>query len=242
MEIQCKSEREAVALKPAPGLAGAAFAASAPSDTTISIAAGNAKSGTLEARRIAEDTLARRCVNGDMTAADELVRSLKRVVFSALISSGVPASCFDDCFQATSLRIIEKIGSWRGDGRIASWAYAVAKSTARDFLRAVRDLQLEPDDAEFLQNRRSESPLIDDSLIDARRREFLRCVVAELPEVLSETAALFYYSEMKVDEIAATLDTPLNTVKSRLLRARAALIERAISEGWRVKGVRTNDR
>lgn len=189
-----------------------------------------------------EDALARQCVDGDISRLGDLIQSLKRVVFSALIAAGVPAPSLDDCFQATALRIIEKIGTWRGDGRIASWAYAVARSAARDFLRAVRDLPLEPDDAEFLQNRRSESPPIDDSLIDARRREFLRCVVAELPDVLSEAAVLFYYGGMKAEDIAATLDTPLNTVKSRLLRARAALIERAINEGWRVKGVRTNGR
>jgi len=51
----------------------------------------------------------------------------------------------------------------------------------------------------------------------------LKAHIARLPSEERHTLALFYLEEMKLNEIAAILEVPLGTVKSRLSRARGRL-------------------
>jgi RNA polymerase sigma-70 factor, ECF subfamily len=193
-----------------------------------------------ELNRSIEDEIARETVAGDSSRLGELLSLMKRVIVSSLISSGVHTSELEDMVQSVSIRIIEKIHTWRGEGRIGSWIYAVARSVARSHCVRKKEITLEPETAVFLADSRSSTRLIEDMDWEARRREFLRSAVMELPEDMREVVSLFYYGSMKGEEISAVLDIPLNTVKSRLLRARKALIEHAEESGWYVIGANTN--
>jgi RNA polymerase sigma-70 factor (ECF subfamily) len=63
-------------------------------------------------------------------------------------------------------------------------------------------------------------------VIADRRRRHLRDLLAELPEAQSETLAMRAVLGHSIDEIAEALDVPINTVRSRLRLAKAALRER----------------
>jgi RNA polymerase sigma-70 factor, ECF subfamily len=54
--------------------------------------------------------------------------------------------------------------------------------------------------------------------------------LAKLPSDERQALALFYLEEMKLSEIAAILDVPIGTVKSRLNRARGRLREQMTGE------------
>lgn len=57
-------------------------------------------------------------------------------------------------------------------------------------------------------------------------RADLQDALAALPTAYREVVVLHYYADLPVDEVAAVLDVPVGTVKSRLSRARAALAGR----------------
>jgi RNA polymerase sigma-70 factor (ECF subfamily) len=66
--------------------------------------------------------------------------------------------------------------------------------------------------------------------------------VAELPAIYREIVSLRFEEEMKLEEIAETLDVPLSTVKTRLRRALEALrVSLAVRlpggelPGWRIQ-------
>ncbi|MGH8254007.1 MAG: RNA polymerase sigma factor [Steroidobacteraceae bacterium] len=59
----------------------------------------------------------------------------------------------------------------------------------------------------------------------------LRELVDALPEHFRRTLTLFYYEERSVSEVAAMLGQPEGTVKTRLHRARAMLLERVRAIG-----------
>jgi RNA polymerase sigma-70 factor (ECF subfamily) len=59
----------------------------------------------------------------------------------------------------------------------------------------------------------------------------LRELVDALPEQFRRTLTLFYYEERSVSEVAAMLGQPEGTVKTRLHRARAMLLERVRALG-----------
>ena len=54
-------------------------------------------------------------------------------------------------------------------------------------------------------------------------RADLRRALAALPESFRQVVVLHYFADLPVDEIAALLEVPTGTVKSRLSRARVAL-------------------
>ena len=62
-------------------------------------------------------------------------------------------------------------------------------------------------------------------------RTDLRGALAQLPRQFREVVVLHYLGDLSVDEVAAVLDVPVGTVKSRLSRGRAALAGRL--EGYR---------
>ena len=54
-------------------------------------------------------------------------------------------------------------------------------------------------------------------------RADLRDALAAIPSTYREVVVLHYLADLPVDEVAAVLEVPVGTVKSRLSRARAAL-------------------
>jgi RNA polymerase sigma-70 factor (ECF subfamily) len=57
-------------------------------------------------------------------------------------------------------------------------------------------------------------------------RTDLRQAMAALPDAYRQVVVLHYFADLPVDEVAALLQVPSGTVKSRLSRARAALADR----------------
>ena len=57
-------------------------------------------------------------------------------------------------------------------------------------------------------------------------RPDLRDAIAELPRAYREVIVLHYLADLSVEEVAAVLDVPVGTVKSRLFRGRSALAAR----------------
>lgn len=182
-----------------------------------------------------ENEIARDAALGDRARLGDLITSLKRVIISALISAGVDAGDLDDGLQATALRVAEKLPTWRGDGRIASWVYAVARSVGRELQRKSNQVSVDPEVAAYLSDKAQaqEARPLEDEKVALERRRFLANAVSNLPKEQAEAVSLFYYGGMKAEEIADSLGLSLNTVKSRLLRGRQSLIGDAISEGWR---------
>ncbi|MFC0528160.1 RNA polymerase sigma factor [Phytohabitans kaempferiae] len=57
-------------------------------------------------------------------------------------------------------------------------------------------------------------------------RADLREAIAAIPATFREVIVLHYFADLPVEEVAAVLQVPVGTVKSRLSRGRAALAER----------------
>ena len=119
-----------------------------------------------------------------------------------------------DCFRD----LIDRIDSFELSGRLTSWFYVVAKRRALRLRRKIEREQggLESTDAETLR--------ID---VDARAGEAgdLAKLFCRLPAAQQEVLALRFVDGWELTEIAAALELPLGTVKSRLHNGLARLRE-----------------
>ena len=121
----------------------------------------------------------------------------------------------EDAFQETLIKAWKGLPSFRGESGVKTWMAHIAVNTCRDMLRS----------GWFRMMKRSE-PV--EKLFDlaAPQREddgLVRDAVLKLPGKYREVIVLYYDQGMMLREIADTLGIPINSVSTRLRRARALL-------------------
>ena len=124
----------------------------------------------------------------------------------------------DDLVQETWLRVVRAAGRFDAARRFSTWLFAIALNLARDWRRRPPAEPAEPEDAARLA---APDPAGRDAALDARR------LLAALPEAQRAVVILRYFHDLGEDEVAAILDIPRGTVKSRLHHAMAKLVSLA---------------
>lgn len=179
-----------------------------------------------------DEELLRAFVGGDPTAFELLVRRHAAAVYQFVARFTKNAASTEDVVQETFLQISQSAAAFDGKRLFRPWLYTIAANKARDVLRAstrrrefVSDFRDDPDEAracyQDLLRVDVESPLGD--LETDERRRAVRKIVDAMPHPLWEVLVLAYYHQFRYRQIAAILDMPLGTVKSRLHAAVAFL-------------------
>ncbi len=160
-----------------------------------------------------------RTAGGDPEALVGLMEEHRHRLFGYLLRIAGDRAAAEDLFQQTWLRVMEQIGRYDGRRRFEAWLFAIAHNLAIDYLRRKRPESLEESGADPPD--RGASAL--EASIAGERRAMVGAAMAKLPAVYRETVALRFEQDLKLEEIAAVLNTPLSTVKSRLRRGLEAL-------------------
>ncbi len=175
-----------------------------------------------------DEELLRRMLAGDADAFEQLYDRRQRGIYQfALRMSGSPALAEDvtqDVFMAL-MRDGYQFDPARGT--VAGYLFGMARHRVLRRLQRERSfVSIEPgEEGEEMQ----ELAALDDPLIDFTRNETVEAVrqaVLSLPEHYREVVVLCSLHEMSYEQAAAAIDCPVGTVRSRLNRARAMLIEK----------------
>ncbi|HEU0132371.1 MAG TPA: sigma-70 family RNA polymerase sigma factor [Mycobacteriales bacterium] len=112
-------------------------------------------------------------------------------------------------------------------GGFSSWLLTMTHHKAVDAVRREENLRKRRASADALDLAESREPQVDDEVWGMIRRDRVRGALAELPDPQREALALAYFGGYTQREIAKLTDTPLGTVKTRMLagmkRMRGAL-------------------
>jgi RNA polymerase sigma-70 factor (ECF subfamily) len=174
--------------------------------------------------------LMRRVQGGDETAFTQLMaRHRPRVVQFLRALFNDPGRA-EDGAQETFLRLWLARERYRPDAPLRSYLLRIARNY---FLSRVRD---EPEcleaDVETLESAGPALPLPDDLLVARYRLWRIRRAVASLPAHHRLVFTLAHYEELSYAEIAAVLEIPIGTVKSRMSAAVRLLRERLPREEY----------
>ena len=138
-------------------------------------------------------------------------------VWRTLSRYGVPAAQLEDGAQEVFLIVLRRFGTWHERASFRSWLHGVARRVAsrqrRRQDRHQRKLEALPPIAE--------PPPIEGQLHQRRRLDALTAAIAELEPKRREVFVLAEFEGLSAPEICDALDCKLNTVYSRLRRARA---------------------
>ncbi|MEE9383921.1 MAG: RNA polymerase sigma factor [Nannocystaceae bacterium] len=169
-----------------------------------------------------ERALAQAVAMGDPQAADRFARRLAPYVRRVTRTLLQDKSEAEDAAQSALLEILESARSYAGRGSLEGWAHRI---TVRVALRGVRKER----------KRRANEPLVDEvgeleghqprelyPIADALPGE-LTDYLGRLPEVQRVALVLRYALGHTVPEISRLTESPIPTVKSRLLRGQGEI-------------------
>jgi len=175
-----------------------------------------------------EYNLVSRCLKGDDTAWEELVRVHTRHVYALcyrFTGSGAEAQ---DLSQEVFLRVFRTLKSFRSaEGSFGTWLSRVTRNLLIDHYRRTRQERVTDSIEEQLptleQSEEASMPRPDRSLAGREASEILQAALLKLSPELREAVILRDLQEMEYREIAEALEIPEGTVKSRINRGRAEL-------------------
>jgi RNA polymerase sigma-70 factor, ECF subfamily len=183
--------------------------------------------------------LSGRAAAGDDAAATTLLVSvgpaLLRVVRSVL---GVNHPEVQDVCQEAALAVLLGLSRFRGECTTLHFVCRIAVLTAMNARRRSR-FAYQGSPAVDENEEVSDGGSCPADLADAaRRRAVLRQLLDELPMAQAEAVALHVVLGYTVDEAAAVLGAPVNTVRSRLRRGLAALRQQINADNGLLEVVR----
>jgi len=161
---------------------------------------------------------------GDLDALSTLIARYQNRVYRYLLRLVRRPAEAEDLFQQTWIRVAEKIRSYDPARNFDAWLFTLARNLAFDHLRRVQPSSLdEPVDEDSsadtkLSRLAASDPGPHDQLLARERASHLAAALETLPVIYREVLSLRFEEEMKIEEIADVLATPLSTVKSRLRR------------------------
>src|SRR5689334_22281023 len=165
--------------------------------------------------------LAARLACGDRKALEPLYRRHRGALYRfALLWSGQPAVAAD-VTQDVFLHLLTRAGEFDAEcGAMLPWLLGIARNLVRQRLR-IRDDAPAEEPAELPDTH----PTPDTALIAQQDIEALRRAIAALPPHYRDVVVLVELAERSYAEAAAICGCELNTVRSRLFRARALVAQ-----------------
>ncbi|MFI7586003.1 RNA polymerase sigma factor SigM [Spongisporangium articulatum] len=168
---------------------------------------------------------------GDPDAFTELVtRYRDRLWAVALRTTGDREEALD-ALQDAMVSALRAAGGFRGDSAVSTWLHRIVVNASLDRLRrrAVRPT-VPLDDGRGGFERVADVPTRVDEAVATTARLDVRAALARLPEDQRVAIVLVDLEDLPVAEVAALLDVPEGTVKSRCARGRLAMA-RMLSDG-----------
>ena len=184
----------------------------------------------------ADAPLIERVKAGDVKAFEMLVVKYRRRIERLIGRMVRDVDLVQDIAQETFIRAYRAIGQFRGESAFYTWLYRIAVNTAKKTLmemkrdpivteaaRAGRD---DDDDQARPDSEPSDAATPDAVLASKQIAAAVNFAVEALSEELRQAITLREIEGLSYEEIAALMNCPIGTVRSRIFRAREAIAAR----------------
>ncbi len=167
-----------------------------------------------------------RAAQGDAVARGELVERHQGAVYQLLLRLTREDARAEDLTQETFITMLDHLPAWRGEGTVRGWVLSIARSRWLMMLRGERDQPVAEASLEQLGLAAGWGTPMDPEELAARleQRQVLERALLSLDAESREVLTLRDLEELTGEETAQVLGLSLAAMKSRLHRARLALV------------------
>ncbi|MFT0213151.1 RNA polymerase sigma factor RpoE [Pseudomonas sp. F1_0610] len=176
-----------------------------------------------------DQKLVERVQKGDKRAFDMLVLKYQHRIMGLIVRFVHDPHEAQDVAQEAFIKAYRALANFRGDSAFYTWLYRIAINTAKNYLvsrnRRPPSSDVDAEEAEFFEGDHAlkdmESPerlMLRDEINDTVQRS-----IRQLPEDLRVALTLREYEGLSYEDIAAVMQCPVGTVRSRIFRAREAV-------------------
>lgn len=172
---------------------------------------------------------------GREAAFRELIRRYERPVFSLIFRMVRDRETSEDLAQDTFIKVLNHIDRYRPEFKLSSWLFKIANNVAIDHLRKRQldtvSIDGSPHAASASEVEATSFDVVspdENALDEMQSRELgssIETAIARLRPEYRACILLRHVEGRSYEEIAATLDLPLGTVKTYIHRARHQLRE-----------------
>lgn len=178
-------------------------------------------------------SLVRRVQRGDKGAFDALVLKYQHKLVKLVMRYVRNPAEAEDIAQEAFIKAYRALPQFRGDSAFYTWLYRIAINTAKNAVvardRSPIDYDLDRNHGEEsydMQGRMKDSETPEGLVLTDEIRSTVNASIEALPEDLRTAIILRELEGLSYEEIAAAMDCPVGTVRSRIFRAREAIDRR----------------
>jgi RNA polymerase sigma-70 factor (ECF subfamily) len=171
--------------------------------------------------------LARGLQRRDPELLDQLIEQYQFRLFRYLVYITGDRTRAEDFFQETWIRVLERGHQYDGKSRFEGWLFTIARNLVIDWQRQRKtqslDTLTDPEQPNPLQIKDERSTSALETVLSTEQNAQVQGALGQIAAVYREVLLLRFQEELQIEEIAAVLNAPASTVKSRLYRGLAAL-------------------
>lgn len=159
---------------------------------------------------------------GNLSAMEEIYKKYSGFVFRTALRITSSPEDADEVTQEVFIKVLKNFNNFKFNSSLSTYLYRITVNTAINYTKSQKSKQIFNSGGSFFEpadNNDIEKEFARKELLDS----FLR-VMNLLGEELRESFYLKEVEDMKYEEIAALLNEKVNTIKTRVRRARERLI------------------
>jgi len=166
---------------------------------------------------------------GGMKAFELLVNRYQQRVANVIAKFIRDRDEIQDVAQEVFIKVFRALPKFRGDSSFYTWIYRIAVNTSKNHLvsksRRIQNTQLEFEEAESFANNEDQRNLDTPDAVYARGEleKTMAKAIDALPGELKSAIIMREVDGLSYEAIAAQMDCPIGTVRSRIFRARDAI-------------------
>lgn len=167
--------------------------------------------------------LALRSKEGDHEAFSRLVSKYGRDMLQYVRKFGTNAEDAEDICQESYRKAYMSLSSFNPEYSFRTWLFSIALHSAIDHFRRksrLNTVKINSTDDNIPDNTTIAEESPEDTMIDEQSYNLFIKTIEELPEKYRKIAELRLLQDYSYEEISKTLNIPLNTVRTRIRRAK----------------------
>ena len=166
-------------------------------------------------------------LGGDHMAFEDLFNRYNDAIRRLFLLRSTSADDTEDLLQETFIKVYIHLSDYSPRYTFGQWVYTIARNTLIDHVRRrVDDVSID----EGFRSPASSTPTPEESVIIGQTRAHFEASLEALSDDYRRIVEMRFLDEYSYEEIAEKLDCPINTVKTRIRRAKAAVCKMILEQ------------